>query len=205
MSAVRTSSKNNNQERNMQSVKRILGALALLGAVSATASAQIGSGWTSTSVSYSTQVSSGCSVSGSTFTIDSGSGRAERRYATLTSGSRQFQGTFKVSSLGGNRVAVWQTFSEANGPWQMGAVDKSASKIYEVEGGSTLNSFSVGSSYRINTIATSGGSVQVYVNGSQKESKTGGSSPYNKIGSYATSSGAGPCTTTWSSIAFWKK
>jgi hypothetical protein len=186
-------------------VVQSLAAFALATGLSLTARAQIGSGWTSTSVSYTTQVSSGCSVSGTTFTIDSGSGRAERRYATLTSGSRQFQGTFKVTSLGGNRVCVWQTFSEANGPWQMGAVDKSASKIYEVEGGNTLNSFSVGSSYRINTIATSSGSVQVYVNGSQKESKTGGASPYNKIGAYATSSGAGPCTSAWSRIAFWKK
>jgi len=148
----------------MQVAKRLVQSftvLAFVGGLSLTAQAQVGSGWTSTTVSFTTQTSSGCSISGSTFTIDGGSGRAERRYTTLTSGSRQFQGTFRVSSLGGNRVAVWQTFSESNGPFQMGAVDKSASKIYEVEGGTTLNSFSVGSSYRINTTATSGGSVQV--------------------------------------------
>jgi hypothetical protein len=186
-------------------VIRALSVLTLATGLSAVANAQIGTGWTSTSVSYTSQVSSGCSISGSTFTIDGGSGRAEHRYTTITSGSRQFQGTFKVTSLGGNRVNVWQTFSETNGPWQIGGVDKSAGEIYEVEGGTHLNSFSVGTSYRINTIATSGGSVQVYVNGSQKESKTGGDSPYNKVGSYASASGAGPCTTTWSSIAFWKK
>jgi hypothetical protein len=186
-------------------ITRALTVLASVTGLALVAHAQIGTGWTSTSVSYTSQISSGCSISGNTFTIDGGSGRAEHRYTTITSGSRQFQGNFVVDSLGGNRVAVWQTFSEANGPFQLGAVDKSASKIYEVEGGNTLNSFSVGSSYRINTIASSGGSVQVYVNGSQKESKSGGTSPYNKVGSYATASGSGPCSTTWSSIQFWKK
>jgi hypothetical protein len=186
-------------------VVRALAVLALASGVSLTARAQIGTGWSSTSVSYTTQVSSGCSISGSTFTLDSGSGRAERRYTTITSGSRQFQGNFVVNSLGGNRIAVWQTFSEANGPWQLGAVDKSSSEIYEVEGGNSLHSFTVGSSYRINTITTSGGNVQVYVSGSLKETKTGDTSPYNKIGAYATSSGGGPATVTWSSVQFWKK
>jgi hypothetical protein len=168
------------------------------------AHAQIGSGWSSTSVSYNTQTSSGCSVSGSTFTIDGGSGRAEHRYTTITSGSRQFQGTFKVNSLGGDRVSVFQTFSEDNGPFQMGAIKKPGS-LYEVSGGATLSSYSIGSSMRINTIASSGGSVQVYVNGSQKESKSGGSHPYNKVGAYATGSGAGPASVSWTSISFWKK
>ena len=187
-----------------QRTVRFLSVAAFVIGLGATAQAQVGSGWTSTSVSYSTQTSSGCSVSGSTFTIDGGSGRAERRYTTITSGSRQFQGTFKVNSLGGDRVSVFQTFSEDNGPWQMGAIKKPGS-LYEVEGGATLASYSIGSSMRINTVATSGGSVQVYVNGSQKESKSGGAQPYNKLGAYATASGAGPASVTWSSISFWKK
>jgi hypothetical protein len=182
---------------------RALAVLSLSG-LALTARAQIGSGWTSTSVSYTSQISSGCSISGSTFTIDGGSGRAEHRYTTITSGSRQFQGTFNVNSLGGDRVAVFQTFSEDNGPFQMGAIKKPGS-LYEVSGGATLASYSIGSSMRINTISSSGGSVQVYVNGSQKESKSGGSHPYNKVGSYATGSGEGPCSTTWTSISFWKK
>lgn len=183
----------------------ILSAVLFVGGLSAVAHAQVGSGWTSTSVSYNTHVSSGCSISnGNTFIIDGGSGRAERRYTTLTSGSRQFQGTFKVNSLGGDRVSVFQTFSEVNGPFQMGAVKKPGT-LYEVEGGATLSSYSIGSSMRINTVATSSGSVQVYVNGSQKESMSGGTSPYHKMGSYATASGAGPCSTTWTSVAFWRK
>ncbi len=191
----------------MQLAKRlglVVGALALAGGLSATAHAQIGSGWTSTSVSYSTQVSSGCYNSGGYFRLDGGSGRSERRYATLTSGSRQFQGNFVMDSLGGDRVSVFQTFSEDNGPFQMGAVKKPGT-LYEVEGGATLSSYSIGSSMRINTIASSGGSVQVYVNGSQKESKSGGSRPYNKLGAYATASGAGPAEVHWSSIQFWRK
>lgn len=189
----------------MQSAKRTLAALALIAGLSATASAQIGSGWSSTSVSYSTQVSSGCSIqNGNTFIIDGGSGRAERRYTTLTSGSRQFQGYFKVNSLGGDRVSVFQTFSQVNGPFQMGAVKKPGT-LYEVKGGATLSSYSIGSTMRINTISTASGTVEVYVNGSRKETLTGGSQPYNKLGSYATASGAGPCSTTWTSIQFWRK
>jgi hypothetical protein len=192
----------------MQFEKRLVkfvGAAALLCGLVVGANAQVGTGWTSTSVSYNTQVSSGCSISGSTFNIDGGSGRAERRYTTLTSGSRQFQGTFKVNSLSGNRVSVFQTFSEVNGPKQMGAVEKSPARLYEVHGGGTLSSYSVGSSMRINTTATSGGTVVVYVNGSNKGTTTGVNNPYNKIGSYATASGAGPCSTTWSSVSFWRK
>jgi hypothetical protein len=186
-------------------VSHLLAAFAFVSGLSLTASAQVGSGWTSTSVSYNTQVSSGCSISnGNTFIIDGGSGRSERRYTTLTSGSRQFQGTFKINSMGGDRVSVFQTFSQVNGPFQMGAVKKPGT-LYEVEGGATLSSYSIGSTMRINTVASSGGSVQVYVNGSQKESKSGGSQPYNKLGSYATASGAGPCSTTWTSIQFWRK
>jgi hypothetical protein len=183
---------------------RSLCAAALLGGFVSSIHAQVGSGWTSTSVSYNTQVSSGCSISGDTYSIDGGSGRAERRYTTLTSGSRQFQGTFRMTSLGGDRVSVFQTFSQTNGPFQMGAVKKPGT-LYEVSGGATLSSYSIGSSMRINTTATSGGTVEVYVNGSRKETKTGGNQPYHKHGAYATGSGAGPATVTWTSIAFWRK
>jgi hypothetical protein len=191
----------------MQLAKRIgilVGALGLAGAFSSTAHAQIGSGWSSTSVSYTTQVSSGCYISGGYFRIDGGSGRAERRYTTLTSGSRQFQGTFVMDTLGGDRVAVFQTFSQVNGPKQMGAIKKPGT-LYEVQGGATLSSYSIGSSMRINTIASASGSVQVYVNGSQKESMSGVNEPYNKLGAYATASGYGPAEVHWSSIQFWRK
>jgi hypothetical protein len=188
-----------------QRIVKSLAAFAIVCGLSLTVHAQVGTGWTSTTVSYSTQTSSGCSQSGGTFKVGSGSsGRAERRYDNITSGSRQFQGTLKVVSLGGDKVCCWQTFSEANGPWQMGAVKKAGS-LYEVEGGNTLASYTVGSSVRINTVCTSGGSVTVYVAGSSKESKSGGTTPYNKIGAYITGSGSGPCTNSWSGVAFWKK
>jgi hypothetical protein len=109
-----------------------------------------------------------------------------------------------MDTLGGDRVAVFQTFSQVNGPKQMGAIKKPGT-LYEVQGGATLASYSIGSSMRINTIASASGSVQVYVNGSQKESMTGVNEPYNKLGAYATASGYGPAEVHWSSIAFWRK
>ncbi len=185
-------------------IVKFLSAAVLACGLLSTTQAQVGSGWTSTSVSSKTQISSGCSVSGSTYRIDGGSGRAERRYATLTSGSRQFQGTFRVTSLGGDRVSVFQTFSESNGPKQMGAIKKPGS-LYEVHGGATLASYSIGSSMRINTTATSGGTVEVYVNGSRKNSTSGVARAYNKLGAYATASGRGPATVEWTGIQFWRK
>src|ERR1043165_3785125 len=111
----------------MHSLSRLVqfaAGLAFAAGFAVTAHAQVGSGWTSTSVSYSTQVSSGCYNSGGYFRLDGGSRRSQRRYATIPSGPRQFQGNFVMDTLGGDRVAVFQTFSEANGPWQMGAVKK---------------------------------------------------------------------------------
>jgi hypothetical protein len=190
----------------MQSLLRHAAVLALAAGLSLTARAQIGTGWTSTSVSFSTQASSGCSVSGDTFKIDSGSGRAERRYATNTNTQRQFQGNVTVNSLSGDRVSVKQTFDQDNGAFQMLAVKKPGS-LYEVSGGATLASYTIGTQVRVNTIITrSSGSVAVYIAGSQKETKSGGSQNlYDKCGAYATSSGQGPATVTWSSVQFWKK
>jgi hypothetical protein len=185
---------------------RFLVATALASGFSVAAQAQIGTGWTSTSVSFNLHISSGCSVSGSTFNIDGGSGRAERRYTSFTSGQRQFQGSVRVNSLGGDRVSLKQTYSETGGPRNMIAVKKPGS-LYEVQGGATLSSYSIGSTVRINTIANANnGTAQVYINGSLRETVSGLSDPvYDKLGAYATSSGAGPASSTWSSIQFWRK
>ena len=79
--------------------------------------------------------------------------------------------------------------------------------IYEIEGGNSLGSFHVGTSFRVNTILTiSSNSVQVYINGSLKETKTGGSGPYyNKCGTYRTDSSTAAITATWNNVKFWKK
>jgi hypothetical protein len=189
-------------------VVKVLAAFAVICGFSVSSQAQIGSGWSGTSVSFVIQTSSGCSVSGNVFKVPSGKGRAERRYATNTNTQRQFQGTLVVNSLGGDKINVKQTFDESKGPYNIIAVQKaSGGELYETEGGKKLASYTVGSSVRINTIITrSSGQVQVYVNGSLAETKTGGSvNLYDKCGAYVSASGTGPCTTTWTGVAFWKK
>jgi hypothetical protein len=137
----------------------------------------------------------------------SGFQRAERRYDNIPLGSQsQFQGTVVVNSLTGDRINLKQTFQDSTGPWNMIAVKKPGT-LYEVEGGTTLASYTIGTAVRINTITnTSTHTTQVYINGSLKETKTGGKNPlYDKFGTYRTSTGQGPVTATWSSIHFWKK
>ena len=70
--------------------------------MSVAAHAQVGSGWSSTSVSYTTQQAGCGQISGGTFSLTcsntSGEQRAERRYQTLSSGQRQFEGYVRISS-----------------------------------------------------------------------------------------------------------
>src|SRR5579862_3806256 len=128
-------------------IVKSLAASALVCGLSVAAHAQIGSGWTSTSVSFVVQTSAGCSVSGNVFKVPSGtSGRAERRYATNTNTQRQFQGTVVVNSLGGDRINLKQTFDQNNGPYQLIAVSKANGELYETEGGAKLASYTVGTS-----------------------------------------------------------
>ncbi len=175
-----------------------------------TANAQIGSGWTSYSPSFTTQVRGCGSISGSTFKLtcssSSGEQRAERRYQNVTSAYRQFEGTVKVTSLGGDRISLKQTYQEGSGAWNMVGVKKPGT-LYEVKTGANLASYTIGSSVRINTITNvSGRSVQVYINGSLKETIKNGTPPfYDKLGAYRTSSGHGPISVTWSGIRFWRK
>ncbi|SRR5581483_1742342 len=196
----------------MQS-KRILQtitALALAGGLSLTARAQIGSGWSSVSETFKVQTSGSGSVSGNVFKLTSTSSgvkdRAEREYNQWSTGQHQFQGTVVVNSLGGDRICLKQTFQVNTGPWNMIAVAK-AGHLYEVSTGATLASYTVGSSAQINTILnTSAKTVAVYINGSLKETLTGGVMPcYDKCGTYRTDSGTAPITATWTNVKFWQK
>lgn len=193
--------------------KRILPCVGLLAlaAFAPTVRAQVANGpWSSWSPTYNTQLVGSGAVSGSTYSISSTSTsteqRAERRYQTFTSGSKQFQGSVKVNSLGGDRICLKQTFQDGTGPWNMIAVKKPGS-LYEVEGGATLASYTIGSTVRINTVTYTGSDhVAVYVNGSMVEDVTGGAgSYYDKLGTYRTASGQGPVSATWTSIQFWQK
>src|SRR5262249_30233749 len=161
----------------------------------------------SVSESFKVQTSGSGSVSGNTFKITSTSSgtkdRAEREYATWSSGQHQFQGDCDITSFGGNGICVKQTFQKDDGPWNMVAV-KHSGTIYEVSNGNSLSSFKVGTSFRVNTILDcSKHTVQVYINGSLKETLSGGQNPiYDKCGTYRIDSGTAPITATWNNVKF---
>ncbi|MGA3008261.1 MAG: chitobiase/beta-hexosaminidase C-terminal domain-containing protein [Opitutaceae bacterium] len=138
----------------------------------------------------------------------------------LSSGTEQFQGDVTLNSFVGNRVTVKQTFEESFGSWSLIAIDKNLAGtgplsgdvggFYDVHGSPQvlLAPFTVGQTARINTILTfTGGipAVNVYINGTLVEQLAGdGVTPvYDKVGAYVSSSGTGPCTTTWQNILFW--
>jgi len=188
----------------------VLALVVLVGLLALPANAQIGTGWTSYSPSFTLQIRGCGAASGLVFKITcnntTNDNRAERRYANMTSAQSQFQGTVTVNSLGGDRINLKQTFQDNIGPWNMIAVKKPGA-LYEVSTGATLASYTIGTAVRINTITNTGThTTQVYINGSLKETKTGGKgSLYDKFGTYRTHSGQGPVTATWSSVQFWKK
>ncbi|OXM65656.1 hypothetical protein CF165_22435 [Amycolatopsis vastitatis] len=178
-----------------------------------TADAQVGTGpWISDSPGYSEQ-QRGCGhISGLTFqlTCSTGSGdqRAERRYTTYSGGTHQFEGSFKITSMGGSRISLKQTFRDGSsaGPFFLLAVEKGG-RLYAVHGGETIaTGATVGTSVRVNTINQVGSTHKVYINGSQKDSVSSpGGSYYDKFGSYRTASGKGPITVEWSGVKFWHK
>lgn len=198
------------------------------GGISLTVHAQIGSGWTPTTETPIVQTSAGCTVipnssGGGVFSVPGpGIFRAEYRFPDLSSTTtEQFQGDVTLNNLDGNRVTVKQTFGpEPSTSWSLIAVDKTLTStsfpgatggFYDVHSSPQvmLAPFMVGQTARINTIYDpSGGpgkvSVAVYINGTLVEKMTNGTGPnYNKIGSYVSSSGTGPCVTTWQNILFW--
>jgi len=194
----------------MKPSTHILLVVALVCALSMMAMAQVATGpWSSWNPSYSTQQQGCGSISGSTFTLScsntSGVQRAERRYATFTSGSKQFQGTVRVNSLGGDRISIQQTFG-ASDAWSIIGIKKPGT-LYQVRGGQSLGSLAIGSSARINAVCYMGSRKVVnYVNGSLRQTQTGGgSSAYFKLGAYRTDSGFGPVSVTWSGISFYQK
>jgi hypothetical protein len=199
----------------MRKKLRALGGASVLGAMvlmAPAANAQVsGGGWISYSPTYNTQ-QVGCGhASGLTFSLtcssSSGEQRAERRYVTYTGGSHQFQGSFKITSMGGSRISLKQTFSDSDpGPYFLLAVEQGG-RMYDVEGGATIASgATVGSTVRVNTINNVGSTHQTYINGSLKNTVSSPSgSYYDKFGAYRTSSGNGPITVVWSGIQFWHK
>ncbi|MCI3222902.1 hypothetical protein GXP76_12025 [Streptomyces sp. NP-1717] len=168
-------------------------------------------GWTSTSPSFTVQERGCGQVDNLTFTLTcstgSGDQRAERRYATYTGGTRQFEGYFRIASMGGTRISLKQTFNEsAAGPFFMLAGERGG-RLYAVHGGATLsNAGTVGATVRVNTVHQVGSEHRTYINGSLKHSYASpGGSFYDKFGAYRTNSGSGPATVVWSGVKFWRK
>ncbi|WP_329793294.1 hypothetical protein V1227_15650 [Lentzea sp. DG1S-22] len=177
------------------------------------ARAQVETGpWTSYSPSFTVQERGCGTVSDLTFRLTcstaSGDQRAERRYATYTGGTRQFEGSFRITSLGGTRVSLKQTFREAPtaGPFWMLAVERGG-RLYAVHGGATISTgATVGTTVRVNTVHNTATEHRTYINGSRAHTyASSGTSFYDKFGAYRTSSGQGPATVVWSNVRFWRK
>ncbi len=189
--------------------KLVIVALVLMG--SHAAYAQVGTGWTSQSLSSRLQRVGCVSLSGSTYRITCSASSGEQRLETrvlenFSSGQRQFQGDVTVSSLGGTNISLYQTKSVTGGTWLMVAV-RSGGALYMVNPGTTLATGVIGKSVRLNTITNSSArTTQVYINGALKGTLRNITLPaYHKYGTYRTNSGRGPITATWTGIRFWRK
>ncbi len=183
----------------------------ILAAPSASAEVEPG-GWTAQSPTFNVQ-ERGCGqvddlIFRLTCSTNSGDQRAERRYATYNGGTRQFEGYFRITSMGGTRISLKQTFRDGSsaGPYFMLAAERGG-RLYAVHGGTTLaNGATVGTQVRVNTVHQVGTSHRTYINGSRKHTyDSPGGSYYDKFGAYRTSSGSGPVTVQWSGIKFWRK
>jgi hypothetical protein len=169
-------------------------------------------GWTSVSPSFKVQEKGCGQVDDLTFKLtcsnSSGEQRAERRYTTYTGGTHQFEGYFKITSQGGSRISLKQTFRDGDnaGPYFLLAVEKGG-RLYAVESGDTVASgATVGTTVRVNTVNEVGKTHRTYINGSLKRTeKSASGSYYDKFGAYRTASGQGPITVEWSGIKFWQK
>lgn len=182
----------------------------LLMAPAANAADPVESGpWTSYSPSFTVQERGCGDVNNLTFTLtcsdSDGDQRAERRYATYSGGTRQFEGYFRIVSMGGSRISLKQTF-KTTGAFFMLAVERGG-RLYSVNGGTTISTgATVGTSVRVNTVHVVGSELRVYINGSRRYATSSSSGDfYDKFGAYRTSSGEGPITVEWSNVGFWRK
>jgi hypothetical protein len=191
-------------------VRLLIGVVAGLLVLAVPAVAQVESGpWTEYSPTFTVQQRGCGKVSDLTFTLTcstgSGDQRAERRYATYTGGTRQFEGSFKITSMTGSRISLKQTF-KVTGPFFLLAVERGG-RMYAVHGGDTIaTGATVGTTVRVNTVHVVGSKHRTYINGSLKHTVDSPSGDfYDKFGAYRTASGQGPATVVWSGIRFWRK
>jgi Carbohydrate binding module (family 35) len=177
---------------------------------------QVGSGWTQYFPSMHLQevgnVSHSTSGGTETFSINTSDSSSEQRCEErveddFSSGTRQFEGFVKVTSLSGSGISLKQTFQANNGAFLMVAIKSDNSgTLYDVHSGATLATGVIGVSVRVNTVTDVGASkTYEYINGSLKNTISGGSTPfYNKYGTYRLGSGHGPITAQWSGMKYWQ-
>ncbi len=151
-------------------MSRVLGILAGLAPVcglvvmATNANAQVEPGpWKPDNPTFTVQQKGCGQVSDLTFklTCSDGSGeqRAERRYATYSTGTHQFEGYFKITSMGGSRICLKQTFNM--GPFFLLAVERGG-RLYSVHGGSTIaTGATVSTKVPVNTVHQVGNSLKV--------------------------------------------
>ena len=201
-------------ERNRVAFACAVSASAALWLAPGAAWAQIGTGWTPYEPTLRLQLR-GCSDYSSADGVEqfhitcgdtAGDNRAEQRVEDdYSSGSRQFEGEFRVVSMPGTGISVKQTFQAQNGAFLMIAA-QNGGRVYSVGNSGDLGTWTTGTWIRINTIHNVASQThQIYVNGELKLTKTGGSSPwYNKYGAYRIGSGHGPATIEWRNVRFWR-
>lgn len=208
---TRVPSQGNAMSKRFATPYALVIAVAALGAFAPRAQAQVEPGnWTPYSPTFVVQERGCGQVSNLTFTLTCTDNveehRAERRYATYTTGTSQFEGYVKLVSLGGTRVNIKQTFSETQPGPIFGLAVERGGRVYVVGGTTVGSGFVVGSTMRVNTINEIGKTHRLYLNGSlvhTRDSAVG--RYYDKLGTYRTRSGNGPITVTWSNLRFWKR
>src|SRR3712207_1246394 len=147
-------------------------------------------GWTSHSPSF-TEAERGCGqINGLTFRIPctstSGYQRAERWYATYNSGTRQFEGYFRIISMGGSRISLKQTFNNPSSAYFMLAVEKGG-RLYAVGGSTIASGATVGTRVRVNTVHQVGREPRTYINGTRRHTMGSPSGRFHdKFGAYRT-------------------
>jgi hypothetical protein len=184
---------------------------------------QVGTGWTQYTASVTIQKASDASKafytnSGGieTFRITPGANRCEARINNnYTSGQRQFQGEVRVSSPT-NGQAVHQVFGRDNAAdgsapaMMVKAYSASGGTLKREGGGKTLITGCYGTWVRVNTthvVASSGGEIDTYINGSKKDDNFYGGGTvnhYHKYGVYGTLN-TSSAKSEWRSVKLFRK
>ncbi|MFB9297250.1 hypothetical protein [Kibdelosporangium philippinense] len=193
----------------------LLAALAMAGSLvlaAPAATAQEGGGsWKNFSNSFSPQERGCGSISGDRFRLTCGSSsgdqRAERRYKEYCGGTHQFQGSFRINTMSGDKISLKQTFGPSDADFMLAVT--SGRSLYSVRNGKkTLrpDKFATnGRTIRVNTVY-SGGKHQIWINGGTPITIGGnGGCHYDKVGAYRTESGRAGIDVSWTGIHFYTR